>query len=106
MPKTVHVTSPARWTPLVNGIVMPAFYSKIAANQCSPVKLSHRNEAPRLREALPQSRVRLGREGGRHVIWKNSANGKSAAVPRHVDVPPGTVRQICKDLEIEPPKGK
>ncbi|MBX7132181.1 MAG: type II toxin-antitoxin system HicA family toxin [Fimbriimonadaceae bacterium] len=46
----------------------------------------------------------FGREGGNHRIWKNSANGKSAAVPRHRDVPPGTVRKICQDLEIELPR--
>lgn len=48
----------------------------------------------------------LGREGGRHSIWKNGANGKTSAVPRHREIPPGTVRQICKDLEIEAPRQK
>jgi predicted RNA binding protein YcfA (HicA-like mRNA interferase family) len=48
----------------------------------------------------------LAREGGRHTIWNNPGNGISAAVPRHNEVPPGTVRQICKTLEIEIPKQK
>jgi len=48
----------------------------------------------------------LGREGGNHAIWKNTLNGKTAAVPRHPDVAWGTVKGICKKLEIDPPASR
>ena len=43
------------------------------------------------------------REGGSHTLWKNPANGKVAPVPRHREVKGGTVRSICKQLEIPMP---
>jgi predicted RNA binding protein YcfA (HicA-like mRNA interferase family) len=45
----------------------------------------------------------LVREGRRHTIVMNPANGTESQVPRHREVKPGTVRGICKDLGIEPP---
>ncbi|MEP6662262.1 MAG: type II toxin-antitoxin system HicA family toxin [Verrucomicrobiota bacterium] len=43
------------------------------------------------------------REGGNHTLWKNPATGKVAPVPRHREVKEGTVRAICKQLEISRP---
>jgi mRNA interferase HicA len=43
------------------------------------------------------------REGGNHAIWKNSINGKIAPVPRHREIKEGTVRAICRQLEITKP---
>ena len=49
---------------------------------------------------------RLLREGGRHSIYQNPANGNTTAVPRHAEVNNFTARQICKDLVIPPPPQK
>lgn len=40
------------------------------------------------------------REGGGHSIWKNPTNSKVAPVPRHREIKTGTVRSICKQLQI------
>jgi hypothetical protein len=44
------------------------------------------------------------REGRRHTIVQNPANGALSQVPRHREVKPGTARAICKDLGIEAPR--
>jgi predicted RNA binding protein YcfA (HicA-like mRNA interferase family) len=43
------------------------------------------------------------REGGGHSVWHNPSNGKIASVPRHREIKEGTVRGICKQLEIPKP---
>jgi len=43
------------------------------------------------------------REGGAHSIWFNPTNRKLASVPRHREIKVGTVRAICKQLEIAQP---
>jgi predicted RNA binding protein YcfA (HicA-like mRNA interferase family) len=45
----------------------------------------------------------LYREGGAHSIWFNAALQKIASVPRHREIKEGTVRAICKQLEIPRP---
>lgn len=45
----------------------------------------------------------FAREGGRHTLWKNPANGKVAPVPRHREIKEGTVKAICKQLDIPSP---
>ena len=45
------------------------------------------------------------REGRRHSIWLNPANGASAAVPRHSELKRNTIRRICQDLGVEKPPG-
>jgi len=40
------------------------------------------------------------RHGGSHDIWVNLVNGNDSAVPRHREIPLGTVRSICKDLGV------
>ncbi|MCZ7581398.1 MAG: type II toxin-antitoxin system HicA family toxin [Fimbriimonadaceae bacterium] len=52
---------------------------------------------------LRSSGCRLEREGGRHAIWLNAANGATAAIPRHNEIKRNTVRRICSDLGIEKP---
>ncbi len=42
----------------------------------------------------------LYREGGSHSVWINPKNGKITGVPRHREIKEGTVRAICKQLEI------
>jgi predicted RNA binding protein YcfA (HicA-like mRNA interferase family) len=43
------------------------------------------------------------REGAAHSIWFNPALHKIASVPRHREIKEGTVRAICKQLEIPRP---
>ena len=43
------------------------------------------------------------REGGGHEVWWNPANRRMTAVPRHREIRPGTVRSICKHLDIPRP---
>ena len=43
------------------------------------------------------------RDGGGHSIWLNPAQRKIASVPRHREIKEGTVRAICKQLEIPQP---
>ena len=45
----------------------------------------------------------LYREGGSHSIWLNPQTRKIASVPRHREIKEGTVRAICKQLEIAQP---
>ncbi len=43
------------------------------------------------------------REGGSHTVWLRPASRKLAAVPRHREIKEGTVRAICRQLEIRRP---
>ena len=45
----------------------------------------------------------LLREGAKHSIWINPANGETSAVPRHREVGNFLAREICEDLGIPPP---
>lgn len=49
---------------------------------------------------------RPNREGGRHTIYSNAAGSRKSAVPRHREIKPGTVRNICADLGVPLPKGR
>jgi mRNA interferase HicA len=42
-------------------------------------------------------------EGGAHTVWLNPSNRKIASVPRHREIKEGTVRGICRQLEIPQP---
>ena len=43
------------------------------------------------------------REDGTHSVWLNPANRKIASVRRHRGIKEGTVRGICRQLEIPCP---
>jgi len=43
------------------------------------------------------------REGGRHTVYVNPANGRKAAVPRHKEIKTPTAREIAKALGIPLP---
>ena len=49
---------------------------------------------------LRKHKCEIGREGGKHTIWKNPAKGTSAAVPRHPEVNNNTARRICDELGV------
>jgi predicted RNA binding protein YcfA (HicA-like mRNA interferase family) len=40
------------------------------------------------------------REGGKHTIYKNSANGKMTSIPRHREIKENLARKICDDLNV------
>jgi len=40
------------------------------------------------------------REGKRHSIYKNPANNKLAAVPRHADIKDLMAKEICSELGV------
>ena len=46
--------------------------------------------------------------GSRHSVWMIGGpdSERIAAVPRHNEIRPGTVRAICRDLEIPTPAGR
>ena len=46
----------------------------------------------------------LYREGSGHSIWLNPSLRKIASVPRHREIKDGTVRAICRQLEIRRPE--
>ena len=48
---------------------------------------------------------KLHRQGGRHEIWINPANGKKSPVPRHRTTKKGIVRAVCAQLDIPLPGG-
>ncbi|MEK6250986.1 MAG: type II toxin-antitoxin system HicA family toxin [Actinomycetota bacterium] len=41
-------------------------------------------------------------EGSRHAKWRGP-NGRPATVPRHREIKAGTVRAICRQLEVPVP---
>ena len=43
------------------------------------------------------------REGRKHAVFINSANGKLSTVPRHTEIKRGLSIKICKDLQIPSP---
>jgi predicted RNA binding protein YcfA (HicA-like mRNA interferase family) len=45
----------------------------------------------------------LHHHGGNHDIWLNPANMRKAPVPRHREIKKGTVRGICRTLDIPRP---
>ena len=42
----------------------------------------------------------LYREGGAHSVWINPVSRKLSSVLRHREIKEGTVRAICKQLEV------
>jgi len=56
-----------------------------------------------LERHLRQQGCVLYREGGGHTIWLNPQLHKIASVPRHREIKEGTVRSICKQLEVSQP---
>ena len=52
---------------------------------------------------LGRSGCSLAREGSRHSLFLNPANGQVSAVPRHPEIKDMLVKEICKDLGIPYP---
>jgi predicted RNA binding protein YcfA (HicA-like mRNA interferase family) len=56
-----------------------------------------------LESHLRQHGCQFYREGGAHTVWLNPQRRKLASVPRHREIKEGTVRGICRQLEIPAP---
>jgi predicted RNA binding protein YcfA (HicA-like mRNA interferase family) len=41
-------------------------------------------------------------EGGRHAKWRGPSS-RPSAIPRHREIKPGTVRTICRQLDVPVP---
>jgi mRNA interferase HicA len=52
---------------------------------------------------LQQHGCRLDREGANHSIYRNPANGRCTAVPRHSEVKDTVARTICDQLDVQRP---
>ena len=46
----------------------------------------------------------LDREGGHHSIFRNPANGRCTAIPRHREVKDTVAKAICDQLGISRPE--
>jgi predicted RNA binding protein YcfA (HicA-like mRNA interferase family) len=49
---------------------------------------------------LEQHGCALLREGAKHSVYVNRANGKASTVPRHREINDFLARKICRDLEV------
>lgn len=58
-----------------------------------------------LERHLTEHGCQVLREGGRHTIWHNPKPGLRAPIPRHREIPIGTIRAICRQLGIPVPTG-
>jgi mRNA interferase HicA len=56
-----------------------------------------------LERHLRQHGCALYRQGGSHAVWLNLNNRKIASVPRHREIKEGTVRSVCRQLEVPQP---
>ncbi|HPO07548.1 MAG TPA: addiction module toxin, HicA family [bacterium] len=45
----------------------------------------------------------LRREGAKHSLFENPANGSVEAIPRHVEIDYRLVEKICRQLDIPLP---
>ncbi|HBE89101.1 MAG TPA: addiction module toxin, HicA family [Elusimicrobia bacterium] len=53
---------------------------------------------------LTQQGCVLSREGGKYSIFTNPVTTKEVPVTRHNEIADFTVRKICRDLGLEPPR--
>ncbi|MEO8092183.1 MAG: type II toxin-antitoxin system HicA family toxin [bacterium] len=55
-----------------------------------------------LERHLREQGCRLIGEGAKHAKWRGP-DGNPSAVPRSREIRPGTVRGICRQLDVSPP---
>jgi mRNA interferase HicA len=60
----------------------------------------------RLLKYLREHGCEVVKEGGDHTWVRNEATRKKSFVPRHAEIKAGTVKGICRQLGIDPPKEK
>jgi hypothetical protein len=54
---------------------------------------------------LRQHGCAFEREGAKHTTVHNPVNNRQSRVPRHREIKPGLVREICKQRGIPVPSG-
>ena len=54
---------------------------------------------------LRENNCHLLDEGSRHSIIQNTVTGKKTSLPRHTEIDRRLVALVCKQLEIERPRG-
>lgn len=52
---------------------------------------------------LEQHGCEFKREGGDHTVYRNPANNKQSAVPRHREIRDNLAKGICRQLDVPPP---
>ncbi|MDX1947613.1 MAG: type II toxin-antitoxin system HicA family toxin [Pirellulaceae bacterium] len=52
---------------------------------------------------LKRHGCQFDREGANHTIYRNPANGRCSAVPRHREIKETLARAICDQLDIPRP---
>lgn len=60
----------------------------------------------KLLDHLRQHGCQVVGEGARHTRVVNPANGRRSFVPRHREIGPGLIREICKQLAVPVPVEK
>jgi hypothetical protein len=58
-----------------------------------------------LERHLRQHECRFLHHGARHDMWINPITRSQSAIPRHRDLKRGTVRVICRQLDVPTPPG-
>ena len=53
---------------------------------------------------LTQNGCVLSREGGKYSVFINPATSKEIPVTRHTEIADFTVKKICRELGLEPPR--
>lgn len=53
---------------------------------------------------LRQHGCAFEREGARHTTVYNPANNRQSRIPRHREIKASLVREICKQLDVPPPR--
>lgn len=60
----------------------------------------------KLERYLKEHGCSLYRKGSGHDIWWHPGTQRTSAIPRHKEVNTFTMRSICADLDVTPPKEK
>jgi predicted RNA binding protein YcfA (HicA-like mRNA interferase family) len=60
----------------------------------------------KLERWLKQNDCFFHRQGGNHEIWMRPGSTKGVPVPRHSEIKPETVANICRSLGIPKPPEK
>ena len=72
----------------------------MASHQKPSVRRSFRMKRSSLLQHLRRHGCYLKREGRAHSLWCNPQTGAVEAVPRHIEIPNGLARKICRNLSV------
>jgi mRNA interferase HicA len=83
------------------------FEKNFSSNSCARPSSSH---APHIMKRadlirhLESHRCFFVREGSKHTVYRNLANGSTTTIPRHREIKKQLARKICVDLRIPLPQ--